>query len=191
MPGADLVIDIPEQVLELRDARTVRLGPIGPDDAEQYCDYMRAVSQESPWAGMVPGEVRAPDAQREVFETETSTLHWRLGAWDHDSEQMVGDCSMSRSDRAKFTHVARLGIGVRAEWRGVGLGRIMMEHAIGAAKDDPAVLRLELMVFAKNEIARNLYRSMGFVEEGISVGSVRQPDGSFDDDVHMAIRVAD
>lgn len=185
------MIDVPQEILELRDGRRVRLGPIAPSDSEEYCDYMRSVSEESPWAGMVPDEIRSPESQRELLENETSTLHWRLGAWDHDSGQMVGDCSMSRSDRAKFTHVARLGIGVRAEWRGVGLGRIMMQYAIGAAKDDPAVYRLELMVFAKNEIARNLYRSLGFVEEGISVGSVRQPDGSFDDDVHMAIRVAD
>jgi len=186
------MVEICEETVTLRDGRSVRLGPIRPEHAGAYIAYMLSVSEESPWSGMVPSEVRTEDEQRKVFAApDERGLHWRLGVWDDEAGIMVGDCSLSRSDRVKFTHVARLGIGVRAGWRGCGLGRILMERAIDAARADPEVLRLELLVFAKNDIARNLYRSMGLIEEGHNAGSVRQPDGSFDDDVHMAMRVGD
>jgi len=186
------MFEITEQARTLRDGRAVRFLKLLPEHAPAYRDYMLSVSGESPWSGMVPEEVRSVEEQRELFaKPDEQGLTWRLGVCDESGELVVGDCSMSRSDRVKFGHVARLGIGIREGWRGAGLGRMMMEAAIEAARKDPAVLRLELLVFAKNEIARNLYRSVGFIEEGANVRSVRQPDGSFDDDVNMAMWVGD
>ncbi len=186
------MIEIDEQVVSLRDARSVRICGVTAEHAAAFSEFMRAVSEESPWSGMMPSEVRSQADQRKAFEEQDEDgLHWRLGVWDDSTGMIVGDCSMTRTDRAKFCHVARLGIGVRDGWRGVGLGRIMMERALDTARRDPDILRLELLVFAKNSIARSLYLSMGFVEEGMNIRSVRQSDGSFDDDVHMAIWVGD
>ncbi|MCA9304024.1 MAG: GNAT family N-acetyltransferase [Phycisphaerales bacterium] len=185
-------MEVVEQIHQLRDGRSACFRALLPEHAALYRDYTLSVAHESPWSGMVPSEVRSEDEQRELFaKPDEHRRHWRLGVFDETGALVIGDCSMARSDRVKFGHVARLGIGIREGWRGQGLGRRMMEAAIEAARRDPAVLRLELMVFAKNEIARNLYRSVGFLEEGVNIRSVRQPDGSFDDDVNMAMWVGD
>ena len=51
---------------------------------------------------------------------------------------------------------------VRPERRGCGIGRMLLEHAIGRARAD-GVLRITLLSDADNKRAHALYRKLGFV----------------------------
>jgi len=57
-------------------------------------------------------------------------------------------------------------IAVRPEYRGHGLGRCMLKALLIAAYEELAVTDMSLEVRPSNTVARNLYRSMGFEEEG-------------------------
>jgi RimJ/RimL family protein N-acetyltransferase len=50
----------------------------------------------------------------------------------------------------------------------------------------PEFHKIELNVRSVNEVARRLYRRVGFVEEGVLRDRVRLPDGTFVDDIVMA-----
>ena len=153
---------------------------------------MVTLCRQTPWTGTLPDEVKDIEKQRERFEKAANQSpgdagEWILGAFDADTGEIVGDCSWRCIDYKKFRHVASLGIGILDRYHGVGLGRLLMERAISAARADPCVLKIELGVFAGNSIARKLYDSLGFEIEGIRKNALQQEDGVFMDDVVMGL----
>ena len=59
---------------------------------------------------------------------------------------------------------------------GQGLGRLVMQAIVAKVFDELAAHRLWLDVFEHNARARHVYRSSGFVEEGVLRECVKQPD---------------
>lgn len=65
----------------------------------------------------------------------------------------------------RMSHVGRLGIGIKAGFRGIGIGTIVMKTLIEESKKaDLKVLVLD--VFGTNVIAKELYEKFGFKEAG-------------------------
>jgi len=178
------------ELITLRDGRSIRLGPVEPDHAGSYRAYMIELADESPWTGTLSHEVKDEESQRDRFEKiREHPTQWVMGAFDPQSNQIVADCSWDSIDYDKFRHVASLGIGILEPWRGVGLGRILMERGIQAARANPIVQKVELGVISDNQIARALYESLGFGVEGIRKRAVKQPSGEYCDDVVMGLWV--
>ncbi|WP_369015749.1 GNAT family N-acetyltransferase [Gimesia maris] len=85
--------------------------------------------------------------------------------------------------RDSVRHVARLGMGVLPEFRGQGIGNQLLERAMAHAWEQ-GLKRLELEVFADNEVALNLYRKHGYQVEGVK-RFARCLDGVYQDIVIM------
>lgn len=79
--------------------------------------------------------------------------------------KVVGWCDIVRATASHEKHCGELGMGVRSEWRGRGLGRMLLEATVAEA-DARGFLRVELSVHSDNPRAIALYRLNGFVEEG-------------------------
>ena len=78
-----------------------------------------------------------------------------------DKNKIVGICSCElRKERE--SHVGEIGIGVRKEYRGIGLGKFLLKEILKLAKKKlkPKVFRLS--VFEGNKVAQNLYKKLGF-----------------------------
>ncbi len=87
-------------------------------------------------------------------------------------DEIVGIAQTAREHRVS-RHVARLGISVAREWRGLGLGRELMRVVIEETERSIAGLRMiQLECFATNERALAMYRSFEFVECGRIPGRV-------------------
>jgi ribosomal protein S18 acetylase RimI-like enzyme len=102
-----------------------------------------------------------------------------------DGERVVGWCEIRRDSLPGREHSGVLGIGLRAPYRGVGLGRRLMDLALAEAWRR-RFERIELWVRSPNEAALRLYRAVGFVEEGRRRDAVRL-DGGSEDEILMAI----
>jgi putative acetyltransferase len=63
-------------------------------------------------------------------------------------------------------HVGQLGMAVRDDWQGKGVGTALMQAAIDLADRWLNLERLELDVYIDNEAAVRLYKKFGFVIEG-------------------------
>jgi putative acetyltransferase len=63
-------------------------------------------------------------------------------------------------------HTASIGMAVRDDWQGKGVGTQLMKAAIDMADRWLNILRLELEVYTDNEAAIKLYKKFGFVVEG-------------------------
>ncbi|MGA8049847.1 MAG: GNAT family N-acetyltransferase [Burkholderiales bacterium] len=80
-----------------------------------------------------------------------------------EAGRVVGMCSLlhtvSTAEGGKAAWLEDL--VVRPECRGRGIGRMLLEHAIGEARDE-GVLRITLLSDAGNDRAHALYRKLGF-----------------------------
>lgn len=82
-------------------------------------------------------------------------------------------------------HVGKLGISLRKEIRGRGIGKKLLENIIKETKNILGVKIIILEVFSANKVARHMYRKLGFKE----VGKIRKGVnyyGKFLDDIIMA-----
>jgi RimJ/RimL family protein N-acetyltransferase len=102
-----------------------------------------------------------------------------------DGEKMVGNCDIIRRKPHDVRHSGVLGIVILKEFRGIGLGRTMMNMALRRALDI-GIWLVELQVFSNNRAARTLYRQLGFKEIGILPNKILRR-GRHIDEVQMYI----
>jgi len=104
-----------------------------------------------------------------------------------DQDRVVGWCEVRRDILPGRAHTGLLGMGLRAPYRRRGLGRLLIEQALQAARER-GFERIELMVRSPNASAIGLYSQVGFREEGRKRDAVRLDDGS-EDEVLMALHL--
>ncbi|MGI9024753.1 MAG: GNAT family N-acetyltransferase [Burkholderiaceae bacterium] len=80
--------------------------------------------------------------------------------------EIVGSLGLDAFKSLRRRHALALGMAVRDDWQGRGIGTALMTAAIDRADNWMNVLRIELTVYADNEAACALYRRFGFVIEG-------------------------
>jgi L-phenylalanine/L-methionine N-acetyltransferase len=123
------------------------------------------------------------------LESIRELLH-KSGEGDHilvatvDSE-VVGVIGLHTSSRPRVNHRAEIGMMVRDDWHGKGVGTAMMQAAIDLADRWLNLTRIELTVFNDNAPAIALYRKFGFEIEG-TFRKYAFRDGEFVDAYAMA-----
>ncbi len=101
--------------------------------------------------------------------------------------QLVGMCSIRREGRALETaHVGVLGIEVLAPFRGTGVGRPLLTHAIAACQG--RFEEVHLSVIPVNERAHRLYASVGFETIGVAPRAFQRA-GRYHDFIWMRKRI--
>ena len=79
-----------------------------------------------------------------------------------------------------------IGMAVAREWRGRGVGSALLVAAIEWAHGH-GLHKLSLGVFAHNTAAIELYRKLGFVEEGRRIKQYRRASGELWDAIEMGL----
>lgn len=98
---------------------------------------------------------------------------------------VIGNCGLHGNKNVRRQHAWGIGISVRDDWQGRGVGTRLMETLIDLADNWLGALRLELTVYTDNAAAIALYRKFGFVVEGTHrVFALRE--GQFVDALAMA-----
>ena len=81
--------------------------------------------------------------------------------------EVVGNCGLhATSSSPRRRHAGTLGMSIRDDWQGRGVGSALMTAAIDLADHWLAFRRLELTVYVDNAAALALYRKFGFEVEG-------------------------
>lgn len=101
-------------------------------------------------------------------------------------EEVVGQLGLHTfPNRPRRRHVAQIGMAVRDDWQGKGVGSALMQAAIDLAENWLQITRLELEVYTDNQAGFHLYQKFGFEIEG----KLRQyafRDGKYVDAYSMA-----
>lgn len=106
-----------------------------------------------------------------------------LGAWQ--AGQLVGTLGCERDTRVKVCHIGHLvGMMVRTELQGGGIGRRLLEAAIAATRSVEGMEMLTLTVTASNTTALRLYERAGFMRFGTLPHAI-QVEGRYHAKDHM------
>ncbi len=162
----------------------LQIVPIELRHIESFGDCVGEVARERRYLAIV--EAFAPEQNAlwvSVNRARGNPLHVAL-----DGDRVVGWCEVRREVLPGREHCGLLGIGVRSAYRHAGLGRRLIESALADAWRR-GFERIELWVRSPNSAAIDLYRKVGFVEEGRRRDAVRLDDGP-EDEVLMALRAS-
>lgn len=98
--------------------------------------------------------------------------------------EVVGWCDIFPNNNPRLGHRGGLGMGIVKEYRGQGVGKRLILACLDHAKEF-GLEKVELSVYTTNTSAIALYRSVGFVEEGL-IKKYRKLDGQYQDCILMA-----
>jgi ribosomal protein S18 acetylase RimI-like enzyme len=150
-----------------------------PADAAGCVAVIAEVAAERRYIATVPEEVRTVEQQAARL-ADPSVVPFVA----EDAGRIVAIATLHPDQRPARKHVAELGITVAPSHRGRGLGRRLMLEMEAWARAN-GIEKMCLGVFADNERARRLYRSLGYQEEGMRRGQYRLGGGEPKDEVLM------
>ena len=165
----------------LSKSGTTTIRPISINDIEGFHTCLDAVSRERKYLGSI--EAPPLENTRKWLKNGIEQGEIRMIALDDAS--VVGWCDIEVPEREGFCHIGRLGMGILKDFRGQGLGRVLLEKTLAIAKEQN-LERIELEVYASNVSAIGLYKTFGFQLEG-QKRKARKLDGSYDDIMVMAL----
>ena len=146
-----------------------------PEDAKTVSVLVDAVARERRYLATPTGFSEEATASFLASVRAAKGVH--LVALVDDA--VVGWCDITPASFEGMAHVGRLGMGVKAGFRGQGIGKELLKAALNRAFRQ-GLDRVELEVFRSNDSAVRLYEAHGFLREGVKVGA-RKLDGMADD----------
>jgi ribosomal protein S18 acetylase RimI-like enzyme len=145
---------------------TVRYPQIG--DEKEMCRYINDLSKEKTFVRfqgeeiLLKDEVNYLNSQLKKIEAKKAIT---LLVFEGDNLIAIADINMM--DKTE-KHLGMFAISVAKDFRGEGIGKLLMEVLLKEAKQEIADLKIvTLEVYQMNSIAQNLYKEMGFIEYGM------------------------
>ena len=162
-------------------------------DAGATLAFERHMQANNPYQVVLPGEnERSIEQQREWIQEHLDHDGWLavMAIAEASPAEVIGKLMFRNNQRhARMAHHGTFGISVHADWRGKGVGTALIETLLDWAAAHPVIEKVCLGVWANNPGAQNLYKRLGFVEEGRSARHFRIGPGEYVDDIDMGIFV--
>jgi len=180
--------DIKPVEVELKNGKLVTIRQAQICDAAGLFNTIKTYIPQSPYI---------PKLEEEIKLTESQEKDWINSFIENDNSlllvaefenEIIGNIDLTGSRRKTMEHTAVIGMGMPIEWRNTGLGTALISTAIDWAKNNPILELIWLQVYTENKLALNLYKKMGFQENGIIRDFFKQ-DGQYFDNLTMTMRV--
>lgn len=155
-----------------------------PEDAQSMIDLVNALDTETVFLAREPGEFEMTLEKEQEYLAEQKASESALFLVCLVDGKVMGSCQASCPARRRFRHKAMVGIALRQEVCGHGIGRKMMNALIAWGKER-GLSHLELEVDCGNLPALKLYMSLGFLVGGCMYHNRKLSDGTYRDDYYM------
>lgn len=150
-----------------------------PRDAEALCAVFGAPRAQ---AGTLQMPMPSVEFWRKRIDAQSPDDYFLVAEVDG---VVVGNAGLHSAGRARRRHAASVGMSVRDDWQGRGVGSALMTRVVDLADNWFDYRRLELTVYVDNAAALALYRRFGFEIEG-TLREYAFRDGAFVDVYTMA-----
>ncbi|MFA6074906.1 MAG: GNAT family N-acetyltransferase [Negativicutes bacterium] len=138
-----------------------------PDDAGKLIEYINAVGGESDNLSFGANEFN--------ISVEAEANYIRSLAARDNAYMLLAECNgeivscacLEGGQRNRTRHAATLGLTVRREKHGCGVGTLVIRRLIELARENEILKKINLQVRCDNVVAIKLYENCGFEREGI------------------------
>lgn len=161
---------------DTRDGRRFLLRPAHERDAAGVVALQDSVAAEGGLIAAAPG---SRSVVEEVVSHDALLAGGGLSIVVEVEGALAGHLEVRRGTDSHTAHRGELAIIVGNEYRGQGLGRLLMETAVEWSRA-VGLATLSLAVFSTNARAISLYRAVGFVSAGSGPTRIRTHDGERD-----------
>lgn len=156
-------------------------------DAKQLICYVRELAEEPDVDILLsPGEFKFTSAQEQKVIKEYADAKNSIMLVAETTGKIIGALHCKGGEYEVIRHRVTLGMSVRKDWRNKGVGTELLTKAIEWANNTGIITRLELGVYARNEIAICLYERFGFQIEGKKRKAFYR-DGKYQDELIMGL----
>ncbi|TNF37119.1 MAG: N-acetyltransferase [Deltaproteobacteria bacterium] len=177
-----------------RAGRPLELREADRRDAARYLEHIALIVAETPFMLQGP-EDALPDIgeEKDILEEYARRVNCvcivaaRPGP-PPGKQPILGSVTLIGGRGKRTAHAADLSMGVNRVGWGRGVGGLLLDAALTWARESPILTRVSLSVYSENRVATALYRSRGFVEEGV-LRRYAKWEGRYDDLIGMGISV--
>jgi RimJ/RimL family protein N-acetyltransferase len=154
------------RVLKLKNGQNIILREAGPADAEAMITFVNQVAGESDNLTFGEGEFHITlEQEKNILADFQHGLNQLFLIGEIDGE-IVGNLTFRGGPRPRVAHAGEFGLSVLKKYWGMGIGKHLMEYLIEWAREVGVVRKINLRVKEDNEGAIQLYKKIGFEEEG-------------------------
>jgi len=175
--------------ISLKDNSSVLIREGTVDDAEALIPTMKDILRETEYLLLEEEEFNMTLEEEKNwlkrFDFSPNSLY--LVAVHND--KIIGTMGIEGNNMLKVKHTASIGISLRKEWQGLGLGRKLMEVAINWAKNNTGLELIWLEVLSPNTHAIKLYEKLGFMEAGRQKDFFKLPQDRYCDNIIMNLKL--
>ena len=176
---------IKERIFILPNGEEITLKSADPEDAIKVKLHREATAKETHFMAREPedGPLNLEKIREGLAGFAESERNFMVNAYLDD--ELVGDLGVSVvKPHVKYLHRGYLGMSIRQEYTGMGLGSFMMKTALEQAKKN-GFEQVELGVYSDNLRARHMYMKMGFTEYGMNPRAFKLKNGTYADEIIM------
>lgn len=160
------------QTFTAANGEEITLRPAVPDDACEIIDTLRSASSERSYVLM----------EQYGNDREAECEYIRSLDWSHNlllvavgKGGVVGSLAALQADagtRPHTAHVLNVGLHLKDDHRGIGIGTRMLHYAIQWAREH-GYLKLAASIFTTNKRSLHVFSKAGFVEECLKRKHIR------------------
>ncbi len=170
-----------------KDGRQACVRLVREQDAAAMVALMQRTSAETRFLGYEPGEFPyTPDSEADfIAKALDDPFHIFLIAEVED--QLAGQLQIKAMNaRRRFAHRAGLGMVIYEAYWGQGLGTVLMQAGLDAAREH-GMEQVQLEVVSTNWRGFALYQRFGFLVYGTRHRAIKYADGSYADEYLMQL----
>jgi RimJ/RimL family protein N-acetyltransferase len=171
----------------LKDGRRVTIRSAQISDVEGVLEQIKSVLAERKYTATTIDDDMSDftvDKEKEWINKHIEQPGHLFIVAEVDSK-IVGSVDLRNGNHKRTQHVGILGITVIKEFRGLGVGKALMETLLNWASDNPLIEKVSLEVFGINKPAIGLYSKLGFIEEGRKIKAIKLGPDSYIDSILM------
>ncbi len=141
--------------------KEVKIAHATPDDARKVIEYLKIVGDETDNLSFSGDSININELDEATLIASISEMNnsCMILAWLDD--QIIGIGSLEGLPRERFAHRSSLGVSVKKEFWGIGIGTYLIDELIEYAMNHNLEV-LDLEVIVSNKRAIKLYESFGF-----------------------------
>lgn len=180
----------PQKQVTLKDGTSCILRSPAVEDAPEMLQYLLDTATQTEFLMNRPEEIaqRLTLAHEEKFLQQARENEFNYMIVAEVAGRVAGNASINREYHQKTRHRASIGIALREEFWGKGIGTLLLQELIQIGVNW-GLRQVELEVFEGNVRAMALYRKMGFKLVAVKPDAVQFLDGTYRDEYVMVKRL--
>lgn len=154
------------KIIFLKNGQTAIIREAQKEDAGKMIEYLNLIAGESDYLTFGQGELSINEEIEESIIEEHKKADNQIMLIAKINDQIIANLNFTGGKRQRIRHTGEFGVSVLKEYWGNGIAKALIDCLIEWAKAEGIVTKINLRVREDNEKAKELYKKIGFIEEG-------------------------